>query len=42
MAQVSPIRTQEELNNPEFKYFIAFKLPLNETDPKKIEERSSR
>ena len=36
MAQ-NPIRTQKELNDPAFNYFIAFKIELNETDKAKIE-----
>ncbi len=39
MAQVSPFRTPEELKNPEFNYFIAFKVALNEKDPKTIEAK---
>lgn len=39
MAQVSPIRTPEELKNPEFNYFIAFKVELHETDKTKIEAK---
>lgn len=37
MAQASPIRTADELQNPELNYFIAFKVALNDTDPVKIE-----
>lgn len=36
---VNPIRTPEELKDPEFNYFIAFKVGLNETDKTKIEPK---
>ena len=36
---VNPIRTLEELKDPEFNYFIAFKVGLNETDKAKIEPK---
>ena len=32
------VRTDEELNNPQFNYFIAFKLDINETNPEVIEQ----
>ncbi len=39
MAQVSPFRTPEELKNPEYNYFIAFKIDLSETDKGKIDAK---
>ncbi len=39
MAQVSPFRTAEELKNPEYNYFIAFKIDLSETDKNKIDAK---
>lgn len=39
MAQVLAQRTPEELGNPEYNYFIAFKIDLKETDKSKIETR---
>lgn len=37
MAQANPIRTADELRDPLFNYFIAFKINLKETDKTKIE-----
>lgn len=37
MAQVNQTRTPDELKDPLFNYFIAFKIPLKETDKAKIE-----
>ena len=39
MAQVQTQRTPEELGNPEYNYFIAFKIEPKETDKGKIETR---
>ena len=39
MAQVLAQRTPEELGNPEYNYFIAFKIDPKETDKSKIETR---
>lgn len=39
MAQVLAQRTPEELGNPEYNYFIAFKIDPKETDKSKIEAR---
>ena len=38
MAQVNPRRTEEELNNPNYNYFIAFKIDANENDVAKIND----
>lgn len=37
MAQANPIRTADELRDPLFNYFIAFKINIKETDKTKIE-----
>lgn len=37
MAAVDLQRTPDELKNPDFNYYIAFKIDLNETDKAKIE-----
>lgn len=37
MATANSQRTSAELNNPEYNYFIAFKIELNEVNKGKIE-----
>lgn len=39
MAQANPFRTEEELKNPEYNYFLVFKIELAERDKAKIETK---